>query len=137
MGDFSRQFGHQNRKSFLSLYVEPQLNVVYTGRPIDMEIGINLGIRFHQQLAQGFFIYEMMGSGPQYITGETIRQSKGFVFSDNWGVGSLFRLYKNLFANIQFEFRHMSNAGIRRPNSGDNNLNFLAGFSWIKKRAAR
>ncbi|HVK97333.1 MAG TPA: acyloxyacyl hydrolase, partial [Flavisolibacter sp.] len=101
--------------------------------PLDIEFGTNIGIRYYQKLNEKFYLYQMIGSGPHFITGEVSRQAKGFIFSDNIGVGVLHQINKqDLFINFQAQFRHVSNAGLKRPNGGINTYNFLIGVSKLK-----
>jgi hypothetical protein len=130
-GDFSWQFGKERKKNFLAFYLEPQFNLVATVRPLDIEFGTNIGLRYYEHLAPGFFLYQMLGSGPHFITAELPRQAKGFIFSDNLAIGFFKQLNKEnpLFLNFQFRVRHISNAGLKLPNSGVNTLNVLVGLS--------
>jgi hypothetical protein len=130
-GDLSWQFGKERRKHFLAFYLEPQFNLVATVRPLDIEFGSNIGLRYYEQLSPGLYIYQMLGSGPHYITADLPRQAKGFIFSDNLAFGLFRQLNKNkpLFLNLQFRVRHISNAGLKLPNSGVNTLNILVGLS--------
>ena len=135
MGDFSWQFGKQKRRDFLSFYMQPQFNLVLTEKPLDIEFGTNIGIRYHQQLSDDFYLYEMLGAGPHFITADLPRQAKGFIFSDNLGVG----FYKKLsgkepvFLNVQFVVRHISNASLKQPNAGVNTLNLMLGLSKLRR----
>lgn len=118
-------------KSRYGVYVEPQINPVLTNRPVDVEFGINAGFRYYFLASESSILYGMIGSGPHFITAEVNRQAKGFIFSDNAAIG----LYQyidsknNLFLNFQYRFRHISNAGLKNPNGGINNSNFLIGIS--------
>ncbi|HEU0112458.1 MAG TPA: acyloxyacyl hydrolase [Flavisolibacter sp.] len=133
-GDFSWQFGKKKRKEFVAFYLEPQFNLVATIRPVDIEFGSNIGIRYYQQLSPGFYLYQMLGSGPHFITADLPRQAKGFIFSDNLGIG-FFKLVddkRSLFLNFRFFVRHISNASLKQPNKGVNTLNLMAGLSKLK-----
>lgn len=132
-GDLAWQFGKQLRSKFLAFYLEPQLNVVVTSRPFDYEFGTNFGLRFYQRLNANWLLYEMLGSGPHHISAKLPQQANGFIFSDNLAVGSLARLKKekSIYLNFQIRFRHISNAGFKRPNLGVNTLHFLVGLSKI------
>lgn len=101
-GDFSWQFGKERKKNFLALYLEPQFNLVATVRPLDIEFGSNIGLRYYEQLSPGLYLYQMLGSGPHYITADLPRQAKGFIFSDNLAFGLFRQLNKNkpLFLNL-------------------------------------
>jgi len=133
-GDFSWQFGKQRKKNFLALYFEPQFNLVATVRPLDIEFGSNIGLRYYEHISPGFLLYQMLGSGPHYITADLPRQARGFIFSDNLAIGFFKQLKKErpLFLNFQFRVRHISNAGLKLPNSGVNTLNVLVGLSKLK-----
>ncbi len=131
---FSWQLDGKKRKRFLAFSVEPQVNLVKTVEPLDLEYGINFGLRYYQHLIGGFYLYETVSSGPHYITATLERQAKGFIFSDNLAVGFFKRLRskKPIFLNLQASVRHISNAGLKSPNWGVNTLNLLVGLSRIR-----
>jgi hypothetical protein len=127
--DFSWSVGKALKKDFVSLYFEPQFNLVHTDRPWDFEFGLNAGIRNYIKINEGFYFYQMLGSGPHYISARLDRQATGFIFSDNLFFGALTHLQKSLFLNLQFGIRHISNAGLKMPNRGVNAYNFRVGLS--------
>lgn len=137
LGDYSNSFKVPKKKDFLSWYAEPQFNFAksdYTkkGR-LDYEFGLNLGIRNYVKINDGFYFYQMLGSGPHYVSAEIGRQANGFIFSDNLAIGTFLRLdKKNHFLNLQYVQRHISNAGLKDPNGGVNSYNFTIGISRIK-----
>ncbi len=130
-GDFSWSFTRQPKKKyFMAYYVEPQVNPVRTKRPWDIEAGINAGIRGYWKIKEGLYCYQMLGSGPHYITADVKRQANGFIFSDNAAFGFFKKINdKNRFLNLQLRWRHLSNAGLERPNSGIDSWNILLGLS--------
>jgi hypothetical protein len=134
MGDFSWQLGKEKRKDFLAFYLEPQFNLVQTVRPLDIEFGTNIGFRYYQRLSPKFYLYQMLGSGPHFITADLPRQAKGFIFSDNLAVGFFKEVNakKSLFLNAQFGVRHISNASLKQPNAGVNTLQVMVGLSRLK-----
>ena len=133
-GDFSWQFGKRERKEFLAFYLEPQFNLVATEKPLDIEFGTNIGLRYYQRISTKFLLYEMLGSGPHFITADLPRQAKGFIFSDNLAIGFFKEVshQKSLYLNFQFRVRHISNAGTKLPNAGVNTLNVLIGLSKLR-----
>lgn len=132
-GDFSWSFSKPKKKDFVAWYCEPQFNLVHTLRPLDIEFGTNLGIRNYVKISDGFYFYQMLGSGPHYISARLDRQATGFIFSDNLAVGAYTRLNKkNLFLNLQFRMRHISNAGLKLPNRGVNSVNFFVGLAHFR-----
>ena len=132
-GDFSFPLGKKEKKNFFSWYLEPQFNFVKTERT-DIEFGTNIGIRHHIKLGQRSWFYQMLGSGPHFISAELERQATGFIFSDNLAIGLLRQMKKDkpLLLNIQLRYRHISNASLKKPNSGIDNINLILGFSCLK-----
>ncbi len=87
------------------------------------EVGLNLGFLFRKNVSDdAMSFYMLISSGPHYVSGTPHRQSNGFVFSNNLCAGANLKLYKNLYIDIRTGIRHMSNAGIRIPNAGVNNM---------------
>lgn len=137
IGDYSKSFRAPGKRVFLSWYAQPQFNLVKAGHTkpgsLDYEYGLNLGIRNYIRVNPGLYLFQMLGSGPHSITARVERQSSGFIFSDNLGLGALLRLSKNnLFLNLAFVQRHISNANLKVPNGGINSFNILVGLSRVK-----
>ena len=128
-GDFSWSLGRAAKKDFVSIYFEPQLNAVRTDNPWDFEVGANLGIRNFIRINSSFYLYQMLGSGPHYISADLERQATGFIFSDNLALGSMISFHNGPFLNLQFGIRHISNANLKLPNRGVNSFTFRAGLS--------
>ena len=95
----------------------------------DYEFGMNMGIQFIQSLSRNTTFAAAIGSGPHFITVETDRQSNGFIFSDNFEM-SLRKYFPTFKSSIQLaaRYRHISNAGLKNPNGGIDNLFFLFGI---------
>lgn len=74
-------------------------------------------------------IYLLISSGPIYITGSPQRQSRGLNFASNFMAGIYFRIFKKTNLEIRSGFRHLSNAQIRYPNGGLNNLIWSVGLT--------
>ena len=137
MGDYSNSFKVPKKKVFLTWYAQPQFNFVNADSTakgsVDYEFGMNLGIRNYIKINERFYFYQMLGSGPHYISAKVGRQANGFIFSDNLALGGLLRLsQKGLFLNFQYVQRHISNANLKAPNGGVNSYNFLIGLSQLK-----
>ncbi len=54
--------------------------------------------------------------------------SAGFAFSDILGLGMGYKI-EDVFLDLRFSVRHVSNAGFRTPNKGYNSANIEMGFS--------
>jgi hypothetical protein len=101
---------------------------------LDYEFGLNGGIRNYIRVNPDLYFYQMLGSGPHYISAVLVKQANGFIFSDNLAIGIYKRINKNsLFLNLQFGIRHISNADLKFPNRGVNSFNILIGLGKIKR----
>jgi hypothetical protein len=86
------------------------------------EYGLNGGFIFRGYLINDAFSpYILISAGPHFVSGVPDRQSPGFIFSDNFFTGLSIRLNENIYLDLRFGFRHISNAGIQNPNGGINN----------------
>ena len=116
-----------------SWYLEPQFNPVLLGKKLrDMEFGMNTGIAFSYRLGDNYHAYAAIGVGPHFITVKTASQSRGFIFSDNFILGlkrNFFMQDKSYDLNIQYRFRHISNANIMQPNKGIDNHFLIFGLN--------
>ncbi|MES2274667.1 MAG: acyloxyacyl hydrolase [Bacteroidota bacterium] len=93
------------------------------------ETGLNLGFLFRKNVSNNqVSFYMLISSGPHYISDTPVRQSNGFVFSNNFCAGVNLKIYKGLYADIRTGIRHMSNAGFKIPNAGINDMTLNEGF---------
>ncbi|MHB8260671.1 MAG: acyloxyacyl hydrolase [Bacteroidia bacterium] len=123
----------KKKKIDFEIFAEPQFNIVILSRKngensIYQEAGINIGYQPILHLNKFVSVYTYISAGPHYFNTPTIRQAKGFVFSDNMGAGCWFHLPKNFYINAMFKIRHLSNANTRYPNKGINTINALIGL---------
>ncbi len=138
MADFSFSFSqHPMKRDFVAWYMNPQFNLVKATNTKpnawDVEGGVNLGIRNYVRVSEHFYLYQMLGSGPHFISARLDRQARGFIFSDNLDLGSFIQIYKNYFVNLQLGLRHISNASLKLPNRGVNSLLFMIGLSRVNR----
>lgn len=124
-----------DNKSNLFLQFEPQINPVFINNGKNaIEFGVNVGLLYHLMIADDIILFAGIGSGPHFISINTKLQSSGFIFSDNLILGyrRCFKSWnKPLELNVQLRFRHISNAGIKEPNTGIDNFFILIGLSKI------
>ncbi len=132
MADYSRSFRKPRKNVFVAWYAQPQFNLVKATNTeagnVDVEFGLNLGIRNYIRFSDGFYFYQQLGSGPHYISARLDRQARGFIFSDNLQLGFLLKAGPG-FINIQGGPRHISNANLDLPNRGVNSIIGLIGYS--------
>ncbi|MBN2480282.1 MAG: acyloxyacyl hydrolase [Bacteroidales bacterium] len=115
---------------------QPQYNIVRLKIPDDsyfkengFESGLNCGIVVRRNLLYNrLSVYALISSGPHYISNAPVRQANGFIFSDNVSLGVNYRINDKIYLDFRPGFRHVSNAGIRRPNGGINTHTYTAGL---------
>ena len=129
--EFVHPFPKSLKNDFVTWYVNPQFNFVKADntKSVDIEFGVNLGIRNYMRLNSNWYFYQMIGSGPHFISARLSRQTRGFIFSNNFALGSLVRISGSHFLNLQLGFRHISNANLKLPNRGINSYVFTIGYS--------
>jgi hypothetical protein len=118
----------QGHRGMLSLFFEPQINPSGTPRP-NIEFGIGVGLKYAYPVSDAFSAYLLGSVGPHYITLNTEDQAQGFLFADSIGAGLDYKISPGSAINIEYRFRHLSNAGLRVPNHGINSQIVLIGFS--------
>lgn len=129
------------RAAKLSVYVEPQLTPVLidyqnsSRNAVEYEFGFNAGAIFNYQISK-LNVYAGVGSGPNFISMQTRQQADGFLFSDNFFVGVKREMKRNYRLDMQLRLRHISNAGLQKPNNGIDNLFAVAGISKMIGKSA-
>lgn len=91
------------------------------------EYVFHVGFLVRKPISKQFSIYVLGSVGPLITDTETERLSKGFAFSDVFGLGIS---YKTKFVTFDFRpnLRHNSNAGLQSSNAGFNTLNYDFGI---------
>ncbi len=127
------------KKTFgIELLVQPQYNTTkYKMYPHDdtkdyltgYEYGLNIGFLFRKNVAKDLLsFYMMLSTGPHYASGTPHRQANGFLFSNNLCAGIDLRIYKMLYLDVRPGIRHISNAKLRIPNAGLNDITLTEGL---------
>ena len=106
-----------------------KLREEYTKERFFKEYALNLGITIRYEIVSFADLYFMGSIGPMISGINTERLKKGFAFSDIIGFGILFKI-KNIYIDSRITFRHNSNAGLSRPNSGHNSGGLEFGISY-------
>lgn len=94
---------------------------------LNFEFGMNLYLNANLAISRNSLLSFNVGAGPHYIDMITRRQINGFIFSTNFLAAYKYRYqYENNFYEIAFfsGLRHISNAQLKTPNIGINNLIF-------------
>lgn len=131
--DGEKHVGSEKLK--MLLYIEPQFNPVLITQEKNVkqefETGLNIGVKHVFALTKFFQPFIHMGFGPHYFSAETVKQTKGFLFSDNLGCGISLLPTSHLTFQLGFRLRHLSNANTRWPNHGINTYNYHVGVGWV------
>lgn len=125
-----KETGKRNRWFVVT---EPQFNLFMQDRRVEhFETGINLGLQHRWYMTSTSWFYAQISTGPHYISLHSERQAGGFIFSDNFAAGLSFKFINQLRTEVQYRFRHLSNASIKRPNAGINNHFLMFGlvYEW-------
>ncbi len=120
-----------NPPSLIQGIIEPFISYV-SAPDNNAEIGNNflLKIGFVPDTWK-FQPYFKGGVGLVYITQHTIEQGSQFNFNEYTGLGMHYFFKKNLALTIEYRYRHLSNAGIEKPNSGINTSYGICGVSYL------
>jgi hypothetical protein len=113
-------------KNFFNVSLDflPQYNLVILNKQLDVEFGTNVYLDFGFQLSKSSILSLIIGSGPHFITVETSKQINGFIFSDTFLLAYKQKIDDNLELGIFSGYRHLSNASIKQPNNGIDNIMF-------------
>lgn len=121
---------YQTKNKFnVAVDVLPQSNVAFLDSKPEIEFGINVFFDFSFELSEKSLLSFNIGSGPHFISVKTTKQINGYIFSDNFILAYKRKISEDLEFNIHSGYRHMSNASIRRPNNGIDNILVGVGFS--------
>ncbi len=83
---------------------------------------LNVAFFVKKNISMKLGIYAMANIGPMLIDTETERLAKGFAFCDVLALGVNYN-FGGILLDVRPNVRHVSNAGLNRPNAGYNSLN--------------
>ncbi len=118
-----------NYPGLLQFVLEPFISYVYSPDN-NMEAGNNFLFKIGiLPETSKFQPYIKGGAGIVYITQRSPTQSTQFNFNEYGGAGMHYFFKKNMAVTLEYRFRHLSNAGIKKPNSGINSQFALCGIT--------
>lgn len=119
-----------NPSSLLQFQIEPFISYISNPRN-NVEAGTSFLLKagFLPQTSK-FQPFILAGVGMVYMTQHTRSQSTQFNFVEQAGLGMHYFFKKNTALTLQGRLRHLSNAGIRYPNTGINTYFVLTGISY-------
>lgn len=91
------------------------------------EYGLNFSFDVSTRISKRLNVYSFLGTGPHYLETKLARQARGLIFSDVLALGLAYKFYNNkYFLDLRYSLRHLSNAGLTRPNvSIENNIYYI------------
>ena len=119
----------QGHRGTLSLFFEPQFGVAAFNKQNGVEFGVGVGLKYAYPIGDLYSVYILGSVGPHVISLETQDQADGFIFNDTIGLGMNYMISPGTAIDVQCRLRHLSNAGIKEPNYGIENLIGLVGFT--------
>lgn len=97
------------------------------------EVGFHLGFKISTPLdgEDGHWrAFVRGGTGPMITLNDTLEESTKFQFGSYYGGGLSYALDDHSALTLEVRERHMSNASIKRPNSGVNSNVVMLGYYW-------
>lgn len=92
------------------------------------EYALNVGMQIRYSIREKFSLFVLVSTGPMISDTATERLAKGFAFSDIIAIGAAYKTGRIMF-EIRPGLRHVSNANLKKPNSGHNSTNIDFGIS--------
>lgn len=91
------------------------------------EYGLNFSFDVSTKISKRLNVYSFLGTGPHYLETKLARQARGLIFSDVLALGFAYKFYNNkYFLDLRYSLRHLSNAGLAKPNvSIENNIYYI------------
>ena len=135
--EYIKTISQKNGWSF-ELISQPQINFTSFDRfeedaenEHSIEVGTNTGLAVRKSTnSNKMQVYFIISSGPLYVPDTPARQSSGLNFSSSLNLGINIELSKHLYLDIRPGVRHLSNARLRIPNRGLNNVTAITGLSF-------
>ncbi|MFA5271514.1 MAG: acyloxyacyl hydrolase [Candidatus Omnitrophota bacterium] len=105
---------------FINTVVEPDSNV---------EVGSNFLLKYGFPLTEKLQPYVKAGVGALYMSQHTKEQSTQYNFLPQGGAGLQYRVTNDIAINLEYRYRHLSNAALKHPNSGIDVNMYLCGVT--------
>lgn len=108
-------------ETFINTVISPDSNV---------EVGFDLLVKYAYPVTDRINPYFLAGGGVMFMTQHTIEQSTQYNFIPQLGCGVSYDLKENMAIDLEYRYRHLSNADIKLPNDGINVNMFLIGVTY-------
>ncbi|MDT8416024.1 MAG: acyloxyacyl hydrolase [Flavobacteriaceae bacterium] len=136
----------KGRKFYYEALLEPQINSAKyrlfdrsLNRPADapravvdenhvLEYGLTLGAIARYPLGRNLSAYGLLSFGTFYLGSDNKRIAQGIAFATQGSLGLRIRMFGETYFDVRAGMRHLSNAGLQKPNSGVNTFHLESGF---------
>ena len=119
-----------NTKGRADFILEPFINTISTPGS-NVEAGSNFLLQYVFPLHEKVQPYIKGGLGVLYMSQHTLEQSTQYNFLSQGAGGIQYFIKDNLALNLEYRYRHLSNASIKHPNSGIDSNMYLCGFTYF------
>jgi hypothetical protein len=126
---FTKKFGFEP-KGLLEIVYEMHIGAIFAPKS-NVEFAFPFFFKYAYPLTEKLYPFVEVGTGPYYMTLGTQEQSTKFNFVSAGGAGLMYFIREDLAVNAEFRYRHVSNSGIKQPNSGINAQAYLVGVSYF------
>lgn len=116
----------------INLIIEPFLNTVIAPDK-NIEVGSNFLLKYSLTFFDKVHPYIKGGVGALYMSQHTVEQSTQYNFLPQVGGGIQYFLTDKVAFNVEYRYRHLSNASTKSPNGGIDADLILCGFSYFFK----
>ncbi len=117
-------------KGFTEFILEPFINTVISPN-YNIEAGCTILLKYSYPLTEKIYPYAIGGGGGAFITQHTREEATQWGFTPQIGAGVSYFFRKDTALNVEYRYRHFSNADIKEPNTGINVDMFLFGISFF------
>ncbi len=122
-----RKIGLNTQGSF-DFILEPFLNTVIQPNS-NIEAGSDFLLKYGFPLTDRLQPYVKGGLGVLYMSQHTKEQSTQYNFLPQGAAGLQYRITNDIALNLEYRYRHLSNAALKHPNSGINVNMYLCGIT--------
>ncbi|MFA5008352.1 MAG: acyloxyacyl hydrolase [Candidatus Omnitrophota bacterium] len=117
-----------NPKGRIDFILEPFINTVIAPNS-NVEVGSNFLFEYVFPLSEKLQPYVKGGVGALYMSQHTVEQSTQYNFLPQGGAGIRYFIKDNVALDLEYRYRHLSNASLKHPNSGIDANMYLGGVT--------
>lgn len=124
----------EEKNSRFYFYLEPTVNpVMIPDTTSSIEMGGSVGFKYGYYFNPNNSLKIHAGIGGQYHHLESAVQAQGYIFAHNAGLSYQRNLKGGkLYTTVGYRYRHLSNYGIKQPNTGIGNHFVLFGIGRLR-----